>query len=422
MDQYFLAKKALVNAHIQNDLVIHVSNGYFQKIQPLADCSIPRNQLTILDGLVLPGMVNGHSHAFQVLLRGYADHPKDFRDWVDNYLYPLVLKLDSHLLSDSTTRAYQQMIRNGITSVGEFHYIHNLDGIKEGAEIVIDSALKTGIRQRLLYTGYDLGNKKGQGRFHRTVEEVLNSLDYLRTKYSETSTIHIGAAPHSLHGASPEMIRQLVKWAQENDEIAHIHLAEQQSDVEEARTIFNKRPVEVLKDLGVLSEHLAIVHGIWLEEDEIALMAEMGTKHVYNPLTNMYLGDGIANLPAYVKCCVPTSLGTDANISLNLIHEARIAEWLQRIKTLQMGILKRNGQTSPQLLLWDMMTKNGGKALNLPIGEIKENYFADFILINDGEISLIEENDLITQLTSSYSMEHGLLASWVGGNQVFCRD
>ncbi len=420
MEQIFLAKQALIGTELKQNLVITIRNGIIAAIEPLEESSVDRKEMRPMDGVLLPGLVNGHSHAFQVYLRGRADHPRNFRDWVDSYLYPLVLKLNEESLYQSSYTAFRQMIRNGVTTVGEFHYIHNLnEEIEEPAEIVIKAAMDAGIRIRLLYTGYDLGNKEGQKRFQRSPEKVIESLDLLHEKYKDQKKIHVGTAPHSLHGASSEMIQLLVNWAVQKEEIAHIHLAEQKSDIGESLEQFGKRPAEVLDSLGVLCPNLAIVHGIWLDDDEIQLLGSKGVKHVYNPLTNMYLGDGIANLPFYLKHGVPTSVGTDANVSLDLLKEVRMAEWLQRIKYLEMGILKRYSRTDIASELYSMATKNGGLALNLPIGEIKVGNYADFILIDDKDLSLIEKSPLINQLVTSYSMPHGLKEVWVGGNLVY---
>lgn len=420
MEKTFLAKVAWIQNEFKRNIVISVKDGIISSIQKLEESDLNRTEMEFLDGILLPGLVNGHSHAFQVYLRGEADHPIDFHNWVDSFLYPLVLKLDEKSLYEASLTAFRQMVRNGITCVGEFHYIHNLSGeCEEPAEIVIKAAKDAGIRIRLLYTGYDLGKKEGQKRFHRSVEQVLSSLEFLREKYSSDPKVHIGAAPHSLHGASKEMVQELVNWAERNNEIAHIHLAEQKSDVKEAQEEFGSRPLEVLASWRVLKPSLAVVHGIWLDENEIKLMAENGVKHVYNPLTNMYLGDGIANIPAYLREGVPTSVGTDANGSLDLLKEVRTVEWLQRIKFLEMGILKRATSKDIGQVMFDMATKNGGLALNLPIGSIENGFYADFILVDDRDISLIPSNSWINQLTSSYSLPHGLRAVWVGGDLVY---
>ncbi|MHA2504594.1 MAG: amidohydrolase family protein [Candidatus Kariarchaeaceae archaeon] len=379
-----------------------------------------------LSGICLPGLVNGHSHAFQVLLRGWGDNPKNFHDWVSSVLYPLASQLTKEEISTATQVAYAQMLRNGITTVGEFHYLHNLregetaDGPDTLSETVINAALSTGIRQRFLYTGYDRKRRDEQERFIRTPDQVVSSLNQLYDKFKSTELIHIGASPHSLHGASMEMIKAMVTWATDTDEILHIHLSEQQSDIDFALELYGKRPVQVLADEGLLSDNVVFVHAIWLDDDEVSVMAEHGVSHVYNPLTNMALGDGTAPLTKYLKAGIVSSVGTDANISLDLLGEARAAEWLQRLESLEMGSTQQALPDSDAgKVLFDMATKHGATTMKLPIGELKVGNYADFMVIDPFDLSLRPNQYLIDQLVSSVSIRDVLKSVYVGGTKVF---
>ena len=342
-----------------------------------------------IKGFSLPGLVNSHSHAFQVLLRGWGDNPNNFEDWVNNCLYPLIKSLQLKDIVTATKVAYAQNIRNGITSVAEFHYIHNLlldedagddeDPISNG---VIAAAKDVGIRLRFLYTGYDLGKKPGQERFHRLKRPVLRSLDTLKDRYQNDPLVHIGCAPHSLHGASVAMINALVDWAYEKNEPIHIHLSEQQSDLKLSQEKYGRSPTMFLAERDFISQHMSIVHGIWVGSEDLAELAGTGVTLITNPLTNQHLGDGIAPIPEYIRHRIPVAVGTDANVSLNMFAELRALEWMQRLKSLEMGIAGSYvaDKTASQTL-FDMATKNGAKALRLPIGELREGKFADFIVI-----------------------------------------
>ena len=378
-----------------------------------------------LNGIVLPGLVNSHSHAFQVLLRGSIDKPMNFSDWVDSALYPLVEQLSDHSLEIATTVAYCQMIQNGITTVGEFHYIHNqLDGSYEGDEltqVVIEAAKSVGIRQRLLYCGYDKGSKLGQKRFKREVNEVLNSVNNLRSRYHNDELIHIGVAPHSLHGASEEMIDALMKWSIENNEPIHIHIAEQQSDLDLAKKLYNRSPLEFLNSKKLFNSNLSLVHGIWVKEDELQYMKDGRSHHVYNPLTNMALGDGIAPMDLYLSNEIPSAIGTDANNDLNILQELRTVEWLQRVSKLEMGILKPPQGSFGDIsqLLFDMVTRNGGKSLMLPIGELKEGNYADFIVITTDTFSIRKKGNILDQIINSLNIVEVLDAVYIGGELIY---
>ncbi len=435
MNRFFLPKLLYRNYEFERDRYIEVnSEGRIEKIGRTRELgSTELNSAEILEGIVLPGFVNSHSHAFQVLLRGRGDHPKNFHDWVNSSLYPLVRSLKTDDIVTATKVAYAQMLMRGITSVGEFHYLHNLHP-EENPEIenndpisiaVIEAAREIGIRQRFLYTGYDLGNKPGQERFHRKVFEVIESLNYLRKKYRDDPLIKIGAAPHSLHGASEEMIRRMMEWAEQNSEICHIHLSEQKSDVDESISQFGMRPVEYLEDRELLSSMMAIVHGIWLENSEINTLLTHGVKHVYNPMTNMHLGDGIAPIRQYVARGVVTALGTDANMDPDIVMEMRATEYLQRIEGLEMGIIGAvTDDASAAITLYKMATINGGMALNLKVGVLDEGYYADFIVIDPDHFNFGGGIDkyFLENLTLSTTISTVLKSVYVGGEQVFNKE
>ena len=386
-----------------------------------------------LVGIMIPGLINSHSHAFQILLRGKADNPENFHVWVQRYLYPLIEQLSTSDIHYASMVAYAQMLRNGITTVGEFHYIHNQTGIKEPASqqkdeisrCVIQAAQNVGIRIRFLYSGYDLGQSRAQKRFHRTVAEVVESLTNLRLYYLDDQLVHIGASPHSLHGASFQMIDAMIKWARENKEPAHIHLAEQKSDRKFSLDKYGESPVHYLAKKGLLDANLAIVHGIWVEHDELELLSNRQVKHVYCPLTNMYLGDGIAPILDYIKHKIPIAIGTDANIALNLFREICSVEWLQRVTSLEMGkILSQTQDGFAGKALFEMGTINGGKALKLPVGELEAGMYADFLILEEAELSFKQSDNtehFLNQLISSASLIHLLRSVYVNGELVFDR-
>lgn len=430
--KYFLPSKVLVDRDFLEERFLEVDdNGIISKIGHVRD--LTNDQLensTKLEGYTLPGLVNAHSHAFQVLLRGPGDNPKNFHDWVDVALYPLVRSLTKEEIYTASKVAFAQMVRNGTTAVAEFHYIHNLlpheqiDAYEPDpiSQAVIQAALDVGIRMRFLYTGYDMGTKPGQERFHRTVGEVRESLTKLRKQYQSQPLVAIGAAPHSLHGASENMIQALKEWTQANNEVMHIHLLEQQSDREFALEKYNLAPVQFLEERELLFDDLNIVHGIWMEDTDLDTLSRYKISHIYNPVTNMYLGDGIAPIPKYYAKEIPTALGNDANYNLSIWQEMRTTEWLQRVQSLEMGVLEafkdvfRQNTTE---ILWDMATKNGAKALKMPIGEISEGKYADFIVITSTDLSLRDNHYLLSQLIFSSEISHLLQQVYVGGSLVY---
>lgn len=336
--------------------------------------------------VLLPGLVSAHSHSFQVLLRGWAYHPREFRDWVSRCLYPLVLALDDQDLEAAALLCFGQMLRAGITTVGEFHYIHNDASGKlrgnELDEIVIRAARQAGIRIALLRTLYVTREREGQKRFAEPPADAARRTVELARAFAKDPCVSVLPAPHSLHGASEEAIREAVRVAQQLDTRWHIHLAEQRDDVALAKERFGATPLRVLEKWGVLDERAVLVHGIWLDEGERALLAEKKASLVSCPLTSLALGDGILDLDDLARRGARLALGTDMNAAPCIFSEMRAAESLQRARLLRMGVLP-----SVRWLL-ELGTVGGARALGLATGTLAPGEPLDAVLLDLDDPSL----------------------------------
>lgn len=405
------------------------NQGFIHQICPQAEADLINRQqeveeeLNFPKALILPGCVNTHSHAFQVLLRPTTSQPRHFSDWVDRFLYPLVLQQDEDTLYASALLAFSQMLKQGITTVGEFFYLNNLpDGRSSrhrNAQAVIQAARDIGLRICLIRALYDQGEKEGQKRFKESPEQALEQTRQLAYQYQDHPLVSILPAPHSLHGASPALIQGAAALAAELNTPWHIHLAEQQSDLALAQAHYGTTPVGALQQLGVLNERTVLVHAIWLNETDKDLVATHHAAIAYNPLTNMALGDGIADLRGWFRRRVTVGLGTDANIETNLFAEARTAEYLQRIQSLAMGCIPAARS------LYRMLHINGGKILGLPVGELKPGMAADLIVLDLEHPSLLPacftddiETAVLNQLIFSVWPQSALQAVIVAGEVV----
>jgi 5-methylthioadenosine/S-adenosylhomocysteine deaminase len=376
-----------------------------------------------------PGTVSAHSHAFQVFLRGRGDHPRGFADWVATHLYPLVERLDDDSLEAAALLCFHQMLRAGITTVGEFHYVHNDAGDHrprqaELARIVLGAARRVGLRVGFISTIYDVATKPGQARMANPAQAALAHVRQLHAEFADDPYVNVLLAPHSLHGATREAIEGSAALAHELDTRWHIHLAEQEEDVPYAQRVHGARPLEVLEAWGVLSERTVLVHAIWLSEQERALLAERGGGVVSNPTTNMALGDGIAPLVDYLRRGVTLGLGTDLNAAPNVFHELRAAEYLQRVSALRMGCLPSPPEGTPDpARLFALGTRAGAQLLGVEAGELAPGQWADVLVIDLDDPSLlpgsVEGGDALLNLLSSAMVAETALAEvWVGGRVV----
>jgi 5-methylthioadenosine/S-adenosylhomocysteine deaminase len=373
---------------------------------------------------LVPGCVNSHTHSFQVLLRGNGDNARDFRDWVDGHLYPLVERLDERALVAAAMLAYAEMALAGVTAVGEFFYVHAGEGNRHAAAVV-EAGRRMGLRVALLRTMYDLGSKPGQARFRESVAEAVENTRELAARFASDPHVVVRPAPHSLHGASEEMIRAAAALAAELDAPMHIHLAEQRGDLDLSLERYGTSPLRALDRMGALSGRTVLVHAIWLDEGERALLAEKGGALAYNPLTNMALGDGIAGIPDLVARGVPVSLGTDANNRLNIYDEMRAVEYLQRVHALEMGIVPGAAPDSrgTALPLFEMGTANGARTLGLETGRIAPGLWADLVALDLGDPSLWPAaasggDDLLNAVVYSMVAQTAVRHSWVAGRPL----
>ncbi len=369
--RYVETGKALLS-----DQVLSFQNGHITQLRPAHACN---DVISERFDYVLPGCVNAHSHAFQILLRPTTGQPAHFKDWVDRFLYPQVTQLDQQQLYTSARRVFKEMLRAGITTVGEFHYVNNLpDGSSSEqhyAHTLIQAARDVGVRITLIRTLYDQCHKLGQKRFQEPTAQAIDQTRALAQHYAEHPNVSVLPAPHSLHGASQELVMAGAELARELNTPWHMHLSEQPGDAEFALQKYGHRPLACLEHWGILDQNTCIVHGIWFDDEDLERMQQRRCRQVYNPLTNMALGDGMARLPELLNHGVPVALGTDANTDSSLFLEARMAEYLQRSQKLSMGHV-----TARQLFA--MLNQHGAHALGLQTGLLEVGYAADFLALD----------------------------------------
>ena len=351
------------------------------------------------DQVVVAGTVNVHNHSFQSLLRGIAaDRP--FLEWRDESLYKFSNKMSLEDIYNGALLAFAEMMKRGVTTVSDFFYVHSFG--TESDEAVIKAAQDIGIRLVLARTMYDWqGAPKG---YIETVEEAVNNTRKLYYKYKENDMVNIVPAPHSLHAATPEMIVAGHKLAQELGTKFHIHVAEEPFEVEECQAAHKgMTTIEYLDTLGVVDEHMMIVHGVYLTEEEMKCLGAKGGSLAYCPSSNMFLADGITDIPAMLKAGVTIGLGSDgacSNNRISVFEEMRMVSILQKAKTCDAMCVNYT-------MSFDMGTVNGGKILDLPIGELKPGYKADFVAIDLNDLSMQPMNEKMDQILPHivYAME-----------------
>ena len=323
------------------------------------------------DRLIVPGLVNGHSHAYQILLRGWADD-WTFARWRSDALYKVIPQLQPDDVYWTFIVAFAEMLSAGITTVAEFFY---LNGSGNGhAEAALAAAQETGIRLVFARTWMDADY--APAAFRESIELAQSRTLELMHRYPWAN---VCVAPHSLHAASQDMIRAAADFARSYDCMLHVHVAEAAYEGQHTLERFGATPVELLDRLGALDRRTIAIHAIHVTEKEKRLLAERGARVIHNPMTNQYLGDGICDVIGLQELGVVMGLGTDADVKPSLIEEMRASALLQKIA-------RTDGSALGAPLAFDLGTAQGARALGLSAGDLVPGNVADYLVLDASAI------------------------------------
>jgi 5-methylthioadenosine/S-adenosylhomocysteine deaminase len=319
------------------------------------------------DVVVLPGFINGHSHAYQILMRGWADD-LPFERWRSDALYKIVPQLNSEQIYWTFRLAFDEMLAAGITTVAEFFYLNG--GGNEHAQHAIRAAQDAGIRLVFARTWMDADYAPSAFR-----ESIGLARDRTIALMEAFPDVHICVAPHSLHAASHDMIRAAAEFARERDCMMHIHVAEAQYEGAQTLERFGATPISLLQQLDALDERTVAIHAIYISEEEKRLLAQSGARVIHNPMTNQYLGDGICDVTGLQQHGVTMGLGTDADVRPSLLEEMRAATLLQKVSRLDGSALGAHTALA-------LGTSQGAAALRVDAGTLRAGAYADYITLD----------------------------------------
>ncbi|HZS38299.1 MAG TPA: amidohydrolase [Polyangia bacterium] len=343
---------------------------------------------------MLPGTVNAHNHSFQSLLRGFGDD-LPFLEWRDRALYRFSPKLGQEGVFTGALFAFAEMALHGVTTVCDFFYLND-DG-NENARAVIGAAQKLGLRVVLARCFYDWDG--APKNYRETVTDATARFHELHHEFRSTPRVSVHAAPHSLHGASPAMIRAGAEAAREVGVPWHLHLAEEKYQVDDALAKYGATPLRAVDKLGLLGDDLIAVHGCWFDSGERALLAERNARLAYNPNSNMFLGDGVTDVVDLLARGVRVALGTDggcSNSRVSVFDEMRACALLQKVT-------RTDGQAIDAESCFRFGTAGGGAVLGLPVGRLAVGQRADVVFADLDDPSLWPEQSLAKNVVYSMS-------------------
>lgn len=378
------ATRAVVGGVVRDRVVLDAVDGVLTRVEPDAD--MPWHA-RVLNGAVLPGAVNAHSHAFHRVLRGRTHRGHDsFWSWRDQ-MYAAASVLDPETYRALARAVFAEMLQAGYTAVGEFHYLHHAPGgtaysdPNEMSHALAAAAEDAGIRLVLLDTIYLAGGPgvapdATQVRFSDGSAEAWAE----RTAaLSASGLVTHGLAVHSVRAVPPEAIAVAAQVARERDVPLHGHVSEQPRENDECVAACGRTPVEVLRDAGALGSDFTAVHATHLTDGDISAL---GGSHVcVCATTERDLADGIGPIPALRAAGSMLCVGSDSHAMIDPFEEVRAIELDERL-----GSRRRGTFTGEELLA--AMTTGGSTALGLPAVGLSVGAPADFIEVETAGVRL----------------------------------
>ncbi|HSE34383.1 MAG TPA: formimidoylglutamate deiminase [Pyrinomonadaceae bacterium] len=371
---------------------------------------------------LLPGLINAHSHAFQRAIRGRTEYRSSnesdsFWTWRElmyraaNALSPV----DVYAVSRMT---FLEMALSGITTVGEFHYLHNAaDGTPYDdpnllAKEVIRAATDVGLRIALLRVayaraGYEKAANPQQARFIEPSDRYLTNVSDLAADLNTTAgTAWVGVAPHSVRAVPLDYLKQVGEFASQRGLRVHMHVAEQPAEVSACVEEYGRSPVALLETEGLLNERLTAVHAIHVSQKAVGALAKGRAGVCACPTTERNLGDGVVPVDSYFQRDVPVSLGTDSQMQIDLFEDARELEYHLRLQRMARNVLAPVDDDDRSALakkLFECATVSGGGSLGFEGGSLQAGAPADFFTVDldDPSIAGASTSDLLSCLVFS---------------------
>jgi len=395
MPAYF-APRALLADGWAHDVRLNVDDvGYLSHVEVGA---APEG-CTRLAGDVVPGMVNLHSHAFQRAMAGLAEvagNPQDsFWTWRD-LMYRLVQRLEPEQIAAIAGQLYIEMLKGGYTQVAEFHYLHHSPGGKPYADAgemtgqLSQAAAQAGIGLTMLpvlysYAGFGAQPAQpGQLRFIQDTDSYLAQQRTIARQLAGQPLQNQGLCFHSLRAVTLQQMQQVLA-ACDSALPVHIHVAEQQKEVNDCLAWCGQRPVAWLYDHLPVDERWCLVHATHLDRDELVRLAQSRAVAGLCPTTEANLGDGIFPGDSYLHHGGHWGIGSDSHVSLSVVEELRWFEYGQRLRDQRRNRLVTARQPVVGNVLYQQALQGGAQASGVAIGQLAVGYRADWLVLDGND-------------------------------------
>jgi formimidoylglutamate deiminase len=341
---------------------------------------------------LIPGFVNAHSHSFQYLMAGLAEHKPleqgqdDFWGWRE-LMYQTALAFSVQEFTDIAETAFRKMIQVGYTEVHEFHYLYNKeDGTPYADDLtlpvaIIDAAISAGIRIKMCPVfyqqgGIDIPAEPRQRRFVlESVDRYLAIIDKLVKKYQNHPMVSIGGGVHSIRAAQKEDIVKVKEYTNQNSLPFYIHVSEQPAEVAASEKFYKLRPIELLNDLKILDHNTWLIHATHADAGELAMIADSQAMVTICPTTEANLGDGVFDFINYKNLNGRWSIGSDSHVRIDPMGELRLLDDQHRLLCQKRMVVCHPGEETAQALVQYVLNngrcrESGGIVVGKPLDAI----------------------------------------------------
>ena len=423
MMQTWLPDLVYTNGRFASDVAVVCD----EKIVRLCPAEEATDAIHLTNRALMPGLVNGHSHAFQRVIRGRTERRSQYTSdsfwtWREQ-MYAAANRLTPEEIYNASRMAFLEMALAGITAVGEFHYLHHApDGTVYsdpnliGRE-VIRAARDVGIRIALLRVayaraGYQREPDPRQVRFIESTPDVyLKNLEQLLAAPElKQGEAWVGVAPHSVRAVPLDYLKTVVEFAKARGLVVHMHVAEQTAEVAACIEEYRRSPVALLETEGLLSEKFTAVHAIHVTSKAVSAIADSRAKVCACPTTERNLGDGVVPVDEYFDQGVPVSLGTDSQTQIDLLEDARELEYHLRLQRMSRNVLATDNtddtdQSALARRLFECATVNGASSIGFEGGSLAAGAPADFFTVDldDPSIAGSSPENLLANVVFSLS-------------------
>lgn len=325
--------------------------------------------------VAMPGLINAHTHTAMTLLRSYADD-MNLQDWLFQKIFPFEDTLTPEMVYEGSVRGIREMLASGTTCFHDMYFFQE-ETARTAEELGIRGVLCEGITDGVL-----------EKKLEKT-EALLKQLQ------NSSGRLQVGISPHAVYTCREETLKTAAAFAKEHGLKIHTHLSETKTENEDCLREHGMSPTAWMEQCGLFDIPCTAAHCVWLSDEDIGILNRHQVTVVHNPVSNLKLASGVAEIPKLMKHSVNVALGTDgasSNNNLDLFEEIKLT-----------GILHKGINLDPTLLpAWEvlkMATVNGAKALGYDdLGMLKEGFLADLILLDFDQPHLTPNHNSISNL------------------------